>query len=144
MIETAFTPLQSAAGGLAIGLSAVLFMAFFGRIMGATGIVGGLLTTIGSADWRMRAAFVIGAVAAPAIVFAATGAWPAVEVPVSRPMIAIGGLIVGIGATIGAGCTSGHGVCGLARFSRRSAVAVVTFMAAAFATVFVIRHVIGG
>ena len=142
-METAFTPLQSAAGGAAIGLSAVLFMAFFGRIMGATGIVGGLLSAVGSADWRMRAAFVVGAIAGPAVVLAASGAWPPLEVPVGRPAVAIGGFIVGLGASLGSGCTSGHGVCGLARFSRRSLVAVVTFMAAAFATVFVTRHLIG-
>ncbi len=143
-METAFTPLQSAAGGLAIGLSAVLFMALHGRILGATGIVAGLLAGVRSPGWALRAAFVAGSVTAPALVLLATGAWPAVDVPVSILAVIVGGVIVGFGAMLGSGCTSGHGVCGLARLSPRSAVAVATFMATAFATVFLVRHVLGG
>jgi len=82
-------------------------------------------------------------VLAPGLIFLVTGAWPALDVPVSPLMIAVGGVIVGLGASLGSGCTSGHGVCGLSRLSRRSLVAVPTFMATAAITVFVIRHVLG-
>lgn len=142
-METVFTSLQSAAGGAAIGLAAVLFMALNGRILGATGILAGLMD-VADEGWGVRVAFVAGAVAAPALVLALTGSWPALDVPVSRAAVVAGGVIVGFGAALGSGCTSGHGVCGLGRLSPRSAVAVATFMAAAFATVFVARHVVGG
>ena len=81
---------------------------------------------------------------APGLIFAVTGTMPAIDVPVSPLMIAVGGVIVGLGASLGSGCTSGHGVCGLSRLSVRSLVAVPTFMATAAITVFIIRHVIGG
>ena len=136
--ETEFTPLMSFAGGVLIGLSAVLLMFFQGRIMGATGILSGcLLYTSPSA------AMVVGMIAGPLLVLGLTGQMPEVEVPISLPMILIGGFIVGIGVTFGSGCTSGHGVCGLARLSPRSFVATLTFMVVAFATVYVLRHVIG-
>ncbi|WP_297769153.1 YeeE/YedE family protein [uncultured Roseovarius sp.] len=141
--ETAFTPVQSLVGGVLIGLSAVLLMFLQGRIMGATGILSGLLTANTSGDKGWRAAMVLGMIAGPILVFALTGQMPAVDVPVSWPMILIGGFIVGIGVTFGSGCTSGHGVCGMARLSRRSISATITFMIACFITVFVIRHVIG-
>ncbi len=143
-MPTDFTPLTSAGGGALIGLAAVFLMALHGRILGATGIVGGLLRLDDPAGWRLRAALLVGMVLAPAGFLAMTGAWPQIDIPVGREAIVIGGILVGIGATLGSGCTSGHGVCGLARFSRRSAVATVTFMAFAFATVFVIRHGMGG
>ena len=82
-------------------------------------------------------------VTGPLAVLALTGAMPAVQVPVSTPMLIIGGLIVGLGVTYGSGCTSGHGVCGMARLSRRSIAATLTFMATTAITVYVIRHVIG-
>jgi hypothetical protein len=94
-------------------------------------------------DKSWRAAMVVGMIAGPLVVLALTGQMPEVEVPISLPMIVIGGFIVGIGVTFGSGCTSGHGVCGLARLSPRSFVATLTFMAVAFSTVYVIRHVIG-
>ena len=87
---------------------------------------------------------VLGMVQAPGLVFLVSGSWPALDVPVSPAMIAIGGVIVGFGASLGSGCTSGHGICGLSRLSRRSIVAVPTFMATAALTVFLIRHVFGG
>ena len=142
-METAFTPLTSAAGGALIGLAAVLLMAFHGRILGATGIVNGLLRQCGSDDWQVRAALIAGMVLAPSLYFAGSGAWPTVSIPVDRTAILIGGVLVGFGASLGSGCTSGHGVCGIARLSPRSLAATATFMAAAFATVFVTRHFLG-
>lgn len=142
-IETEFTPLMSFAGGVLIGLSAVLLMFFQGRIMGATGILSGLITGGVPGDKSWRAAMVVGMIAGPLVVLALTGQMPAVEVPISLPMIVIGGFIVGIGVTFGSGCTSGHGVCGLARLSPRSFVATLTFMVVAIFTVYVIRHLIG-
>lgn len=142
-VETEFTPLTSFAGGVLIGLSAVLLMVFQGRIMGATGILSGLITGGVPGDKIWRAAMVVGMIAGPLAVLALTGQMPVVEVPISLPMILIGGFIVGIGVTFGSGCTSGHGVCGIARLSPRSIVATLTFMVVAFLTVYIIRHVIG-
>jgi uncharacterized membrane protein YedE/YeeE len=143
-METAFTPWLSLAGGVLIGLSATLLMLFLGRIMGATGVLAGLLQPASGDDFAWRAALLAGMVTAPACVWLATGTMPVVEVPVSTFALVIGGLIVGIGVTFGSGCTSGHGVCGMARLSPRSIVATLTFMVVTFATVFLIRHVIGG
>lgn len=137
---TEFTPLMSLAGGVLIGLSAVLLMAFHGRVAGMTGILAGILPPV-SSDWAWRAAFLAGAMAAPAAWLATGGSLP-FTVPVSLPAMLIGGFIVGVGVTYGAGCTSGHGVCGVARLSPRSIVATAVFMVATFATVFVVRHVI--
>ncbi|MBE0453700.1 YeeE/YedE family protein [Roseovarius autotrophicus] len=142
-IETAFTPFQSLAGGVLIGLSAVLLMFLQGRIMGATGILAGLVTGNAPGERSWRAAMVAGMVAGPLLVLAVTGQMPVVDVPVSLPMILVGGFIVGVGVTYGSGCTSGHGVCGMARLSPRSIVATLTFMVVCFATVYVIRHVLG-
>lgn len=143
-METAFTPFASFGGGLLIGLAAALLMLGLGRIFGATGILSGLIFPENRAEVAWRAALVLGMVLAPGLIFLATGAWPALDVPVSPAMIAIGGVIVGLGASLGSGCTSGHGVCGLSRLSVRSLVAVPTFMATAAITVFLIRHVFGG
>jgi uncharacterized membrane protein YedE/YeeE len=142
-METDFTPWASLAGGALIGLAAVLLMALHGRILGATGILSGLLRLNDPADWTLRAALVVGMAVGPLAFLLLTGAMPAIDLPVSMVEIILGGVIVGIGVSYGGGCTSGHGVCGNARFSRRSMVATVTFMATAFATVFVIRHVLG-
>jgi len=135
---TAFTPLYSALGGALIGLSAVLLMAFHGRIAGITGILAGVLPPVVS-DWRWRAAFLVGAVLAP-LAFRLSGGSIEFAVPATRPMLIGGGILVGIGVVFGAGCPSGHGICGLARLSPRSAVAVATFMGTAFITVFIVRH----
>lgn len=142
-METAFTPLASFGGGLGIGLGAVLLMLGLGRILGATGVLSGLVFPENRDEFAWRAAMVLGMVLAPGLIFAVTGAWPALDVPVNPLMIVIGGVIVGFGASLGSGCTSGHGVCGLARLSVRSMVAVPVFMATAAITVFVIRHVLG-
>lgn len=141
--ETDFTPLQSLAGGILIGASAVLLMFLQGRILGATGILSGLMTTRNPGDKSWRAAMIAGMIAGPLLVLAVTEQMPAIAIPVSLPMILFGGVIVGIGVTFGSGCTSGHGVCGMARLSKRSIAATATFMLVCFATVYVIRHVLG-
>ncbi|QQA43395.1 YeeE/YedE family protein [Pelagovum pacificum] len=145
---TAFTPWASLGGGVLIGLSAVMVMGLFGRIAGITGITNGLIGaalpvpgTPADRDWRL--AFLAGLILAPFGVMIAGGS-VAQTVPSNLPGMAIAGLLVGAGTALGSGCTSGHGVCGLARLSTRSAVAVATFMAAGVVTVFVLRHVIGG
>ena len=139
---TEFTPLMSFAGGLLIGLAAVLLMLTWGRIAGMTAIIGGILPPLG-ADWSWKAAFLAGAILAP---FALSTAGYVVDytVPVSTTALVVGGLIAGIGVTFGSGCTSGHGICGMARLSRRSIAATVTFMAFAIITVFIIRHAAAG
>lgn len=134
-------PLLSILGGALIGLSAVLLMAFHGRIAGISGILAGVLPPV-SADWGWRAAFLIGAIAAPAVLFALSGQTIAFESPVPTAFVIVGGLLVGIGTYFGSGCTSGHGVCGIARLSSRSILATATFMAAAILTVYIIRHVV--
>ena len=139
---TEFTPLTSAIGGMLIGLSAVFLMVTHGRIAGMTGIFNAVLPPF-PADWHWRVSFLAGAVLAPAIYVLLSGNQIEVDVPVSHMLLAAGGVIVGIGVTFGSGCTSGHGVCGMARFSRRSFVATCVFMAATFASVFIVRHVIG-
>jgi len=138
-----FTPFASLAGGALIGLAATGLMATLGRIAGPTGIVRGIIPpwTDGQEGWRL--AFLAGAVLAPAALFLAHY-WPiGFSVPVPAWSLPLSGVIVGIGTTYGNGCPSGHGICGLARFSPRSAAAVATFMATAALTVFVVRHVIG-
>ncbi|SHL25368.1 YeeE/YedE family protein [Roseibium suaedae] len=140
---TEFTPLMSLAGGALIGLAAVALMGLLGRIAGINGILSGLIALPNSSDWAWRAAFVLGLLGSPLIVLMIAGTLPALSVPVSPIMIGIGGVLVGIGTSLGSGCTSGHGVCGIARLSKRSIAATLTFMATALITVFVIRHVIG-
>ncbi|MCC1493846.1 YeeE/YedE family protein [Cognatishimia sp. F0-27] len=144
MIETAFTPWASLSGGVLIGIASTLLMLFAGRIMGATGVLAGLFQPASGSDFAWRAALLAGMVSGPALVWLVSGEMPAIEVPVSTPALVIGGLIVGVGVTFGSGCTSGHGVCGMARLSPRSFVATAVFMASTLATVFIIRHVIGG
>ena len=139
---TEFTPYYSLLGGVLIGLAATLLMAFHGRIAGMTGILQGVLPPL-SADWQWRAAFLAGAIAAP-FVFTNLGGTIEFAVPVATLPMIIGGFIVGAGVYFGSGCTSGHGVCGMARLSPRSIAATTVFMIAAFITVYVTRHVIGG
>lgn len=143
-METTFTPLAALVGGSLIGLSAVLLMATLGRIMGATGVVGGLLGPASLSDWTWRAVLVAGMATGPLVYWLLTGSAVVVQVTEPLPVLIIGGLVVGFGASVGAGCTSGHGVCGMARLSVRSVAATLTFMAAAGLTVFVVRHVLGG
>lgn len=138
-----FTPYSAAIGGLLIGLAAVLLMAMNGRVMGISGILGQLVWPApGDVGWRI--AFIVGLVAAPvAYGLIAMGGLPQVTVDVSAALVVLGGLLVGIGTRFGGGCTSGHGVCGMARFSVRSITATVTFVAVAMVTVYVTRHLIG-
>ena len=141
---TEFTPIASLVGGMMVGLAAVLLMMFHGRILGATGIVGGLMRFNDASDWALRAALLLGMILAPALIWLVTGHGPTINVPVSTAALVIGGVIVGLGTFYGGGCTSGHGICGNARFSRRSITATISFMIGAFVTVFIVRHVIGG
>ena len=143
-METEFTPYAALAGGVLIGLASTLLMLVSGRIMGATGILAGLFQPANASDFSWRAVLLAGMVSGPLAVMAVTGQMPAVDVPVSTAMLVIGGLIVGLGVTYGGGCTSGHGVCGMARLSPRSIAATITFMIFTFATVYVVRHVFGG
>jgi uncharacterized protein len=138
---TSFTPWASLAGGVLIGLAATLLVLFNGRIAGISGVLGGLLE-LARGDVAWRAAFVVGLVAAP-LVWRLVAAWPRLHVDASMPVLVVAGLLVGVGTRYGAGCTSGHGVCGLSRGSARSLAATVTFMAAGFAVVFVVRHLLG-
>ena len=133
-----FTPLAALAGGVLIGLAAAMFVLFNGRITGISGIVGGLLRPkSGDVSWRL--AFVSGLIAAP-VVYQLFAALPASRIDASDTVLVIAGLLVGVSTRYGAGCTSGHGVCGLSRLSARSLVATLLFMGGGFATVFVMRH----
>jgi len=144
IVETVFTPWQSLSGGVLIGAASILLMATLGRIMGATGILAGLFSPSNANDFGWRAAVLLGMVSGPIAIFAITGQMPAVQVPISTTILVVGGLIVGVGVTFGSGCTSGHGICGMARLSPRSIVATVSFMLTTGITVYVIRHVLGG
>ncbi|WP_405401739.1 YeeE/YedE family protein [Paracoccus sp. Ld10] len=144
LTDTTFTPWASLGGGILIGISAVMVMGLFGRIAGIAGITQGALALPGAAgdrDWRI--AFAIGLMAAPLAILA-VGGTIVQTVPGNLVLMIVAGLLVGTGTALGSGCTSGHGVCGLARLSGRSMAAVATFMAAGFVTVFVLRHLIGG
>jgi uncharacterized protein len=138
MMTTTFTPLASLSGGILIGLAAVVLMAFNGRIAGMTAMLGGVLEPR-HPDSRWRLAFLAGAILAPMIA-TLMGAAFSFASPSSGVVLALGGVIVGVGVTYGAGCTSGHGVCGIARLSPRSIVATAIFMVTTFATVTLIRH----
>lgn len=142
-METAFTPWASLGGGALIGLSAVLLMALHGRILGATGILGGLLRFNDPADWRLRAALIVGMAAGPLLYLTATGTLPRIDLPVSNTAVVIGGLIVGVGVSYGGGCTSGHGVCGISRLSLRGIVATVFYVLAGGLTMALLRHGFG-
>jgi len=139
---TTFTPVEALLGGSLIGIAAVALMAVHGRVAGMTGILTGAILPKGDWDWRV--AFLVGAIAAPVVITLLTGVALPLQADLPSWAIVLGGLLVGIGVTFGGGCTSGHGVCGIARLSRRSTVATATFMAATLVTVFVIRHLLGG
>jgi uncharacterized protein len=144
---TNFTPAASLIGGGMIGLSAVMMMLFLGRIAGISGIVSGLLPpyqgAIQDRAMSIRVTFIFGLITAPMLVRLVTSTPIPQTVSNNVPLLAVAGLLVGFGSVYGAGCTSGHGVCGLARFSVRSLAATLTFMAVAAITVFVARHLIG-
>jgi len=136
-----FTPWTALAGGLLIGLAAAAFILLNGRIAGISGILGGLLRPARD-DVAWRVAFLAGLIGAP-LAYVLAAPLPETQIAASDGALVVAGLLVGIGTRYGAGCTSGHGVCGLSRLSPRSLVATVAFMLAGFATVFVLRHLIG-
>ena len=138
----AFTPLASLAGGVMIGIAALLLMALHGRVMGISGILGGIVKPSGSGDVSWRVLFVIGTLLGPVIVMLVMGHGIEMTPVASGVMLPVAGFIVGLGTAIGSGCTSGHGICGLARLSLRSMSAVGTFMLTAIITVYIIRHVV--
>lgn len=140
---TEFTPIASFLGGAMIGLSALMLLLLSGRIAGISGIVGQLISNPGSdAGWRI--AFIVGLILAGPLLLVLTGSAPEAQVTGSWWLLIPAGLLVGFGTRLGSGCTSGHGICGLARLSPRSIAATGVFMATAFVTVFVARHVVGG
>lgn len=139
-----FTPYSAAAGGALIGLAAVLLMVATGRIAGVSGFVSRLLPPYEDRQAIVRLAFVAGLISAPALYSVASGHSVDIVVSSSISMLLVAGFLVGLGAVLGGGCTSGHGVCGTARLSSRSLVATPVFVGAAMITVFVVRHVLGG
>jgi uncharacterized membrane protein YedE/YeeE len=139
-----FTPWASLAGGILIGLATALLLLANGRVAGISGILGGLLrpavASRGDIAWRVT--FILGLFVAP-LAWLTMGAMPPAQIDHSPALLTVGGLLVGIGTRFGNGCTSGHGVCGIARLSPRSLLATACFVAAGFVTVFIVRHVLG-
>jgi hypothetical protein len=138
-----FTPISALIGGALIGLSAALLMLLTGRIAGISGIFGGCLT-IGTNDRGWRLAFIAGLIAAPLLGALMNFPLSVPPMPKSWMVIIAAGLLIGFGTRLGGGCTSGHGVCGVARLSARSIAATAIFMATAIVVVFLMRHVLGG
>ena len=136
-----FTPYASFAGGLLIGIAAAMLILFNGRIAGVSGIIGQLLNGV-NRDNLWRIAFVLGIVVAPAIWQAWIGDLE-IEIETNALWLIIAGLVVGVGTSHGSGCTSGHGICGLSRFSMRSVIATLSFMISGMLTVYIVRHVLG-
>jgi uncharacterized protein len=143
MTPTEFTPYAGLIGGILIGLSAIVLMAGNGRILGASSIFGGLLTLRFDDNFAWRAVFIISMLIATAWAALYNGMAEQIAFASTPLITAIGGIIVGVGVYLGNGCTSGHGICGNARFSIRSFAATCVFMAVAIITVYIIRHVIG-
>ena len=139
---TLFTPMSAAIGGALIGFSAVLLMFLTGRLAGISGILGGLLS--GASDRAWRFAFILGLILAPMAGTLAGHPLATPAMPASWATVVFGGLLVGLGTRLASGCTSGHGVCGIARLSKRSIVATAVFMGAAMVVVALTRHVFGG
>jgi uncharacterized membrane protein YedE/YeeE len=137
-----FTPLSAAIGGALIGLAAVMLMLLAGRVAGVSSITAGIFG-VGAIDRAWRLAFVAGLILAPVAAMLAGYHVPLPQMPASWLVIIAAGLLVGFGARLGGGCTSGHGVCGIARLSRRSIAATVIFMGTAVITVAIMRHIIG-
>jgi uncharacterized membrane protein YedE/YeeE len=143
-METEFTPFISLLGGALIGLSAVVLLATHGRIAGISGIVSRMLPpTFDKAGLPQGIIFLVGLLLAAPLWIVVTGTAPVQVVSKNELLLVAAGLLVGFGSVIGNGCTSGHGVCGISRGSARSIAATMTFMATAFVTVFVLRHVVG-
>lgn len=141
---THFTPVAAAFGGLLIGVAATLLMVTTGFIAGVSGFLSRLLPPIKDPDWFNRLTFIVGLMLAPWLVEAVSTSHLEIDQNASILVVVIAGLLVGFGSVLGGGCTSGHGVCGLARLSWRSFVATGTFMIVAFATVFISHHLLAG
>lgn len=138
---SSFTPATALTGGILIGIAAAALVLLNGRIAGISGIVGGLLhPRSGEIAWRV--AFLAGMIVSP-FAYSALGSLPGATIDAGYPELIVAGLLVGLGTRYGGGCTSGHGVCGISRFSPRSVLATLTFMAAGFFMVFAVRHAIG-
>jgi uncharacterized membrane protein YedE/YeeE len=138
-----FTPWPSLTGGIILGIASALFILINGRILGISGILGGLLPPkVGDTTWRI--AFLLGMFAAPTVFHAVVPVEyvTAPRIEATEWMIVVAGLLVGVGTRYASGCTSGHGVCGLSRLSPRSLVATASFMSAGFVTVYVVRHLV--
>lgn len=141
---TDFTPYASFGGGVLIGLAALILMLAKGRVMGVSGILAGLLSRPSGADWSWRVVFVIGTLLGPLLLVALRGGTEIEAVQIAEGgQFWLAAFLVGLGTAIGSGCTSGHGICGLARFSVRSLAAVMSFVATGVATVFVTLHILG-
>ena len=137
-----FTPMASLVGGVMIGVAALLLMLLHGRVMGISGILGGIVRPAARDDVPWRLLFVAGALLGPLAVIYLVGR-PVDVVPVASGLVLpVAGFLVGLGTAIGSGCTSGHGICGLARLSMRSAAAVGMFMITGVVTVYIVRHVV--
>ena len=138
---SSFTPWTALSGGILIGVAAAILILLIGRIAGISGILGGLLV-LQKKETLWRAAFILGIVATP-FIWSGFGELPPIQIDAGYPVLIIAGLLVGVGTRYGAGCTSGHGVCGISRFSLRSVVATLTFMVVGFVTVYITRHLLG-
>ena len=136
-----FTPYSALAGGVLIGLAAVLLLWLDGRIAGVSGILAGVVT--GASNWRTSMAFLVGLVGGAALYYAASGHPPPLRSGFPVIPLALAGVLVGFGTAWSGGCTSGHGVCGIARLSPRSIVATGVFMVTAVAATYIVRHVLG-
>ena len=137
---TAFTPIPALLGGVILGLAAALYIHLHGRLLGVSGIVGGL-TKPQAGDWAWRLSFVVGLLSSPLLGGLFFDLHSVLIIDAGWGALILAGLLVGFGASYGSGCTSGHGICGLARLSARSLVATLAFMGAGFFTVFLLRHV---
>lgn len=137
---TAFTPIPALLGGVILGLAAALYIHLHGRLLGVSGIVGGL-TKPQAGDWVWRLSFVVGLLSSPLLGGLFFDLHSVLIIDAGWGALILAGLLVGFGASYGSGCTSGHGICGLARLSARSLVATIAFMGAGFFTVFLLRHV---
>ena len=139
-----FTPVSSAIGGALTGLASIALLFFNGKIAGISGITGGLIQSPRRGDGAWRVAFTLGLVSAGLLALFVSPASFANAAPRSAPVLLVAGLLVGFGTRIGNGCTSGHGVCGIGRLSKRSLVATLTFITTGALTVLAYRHLLGG
>jgi uncharacterized protein len=138
-----FTWQSASTGGMLIGMAAAMLLLLNGRVAGVSGIIGGLMSRASrEAEFSWRAAFIAGLALAPTT-YVLVATMPPIQVDASVPALIVAGLLVGVGTRYGSGCTSGHGVCGMARLSPRAVVATLCFMAGGFLTVFVVRHLLG-